>query len=242
MIERGGDGRLIAGVEVGIADRTLHAVGVRPAGEPHELGERLVGDKNSGRPRDMVIRLRRCRGRSLRAFPGSEHANRHRPGVAVGKPYRKRIVRDDRVREVRVRSRIRVVGELLREHLGDEFHHLRRQLRGSEERDRALAADGRHRAGLVDVRDRRQRHAVEQHIRAGGAVRFDQHLEFDRRSKHAKPIRLNRLQRQIELDFHEARGAADAHGGDRGIDLHVAMLGGGTGDKGDSAGHQTHQR
>ena len=128
-------------------------------------------------------------------------------------------------------------------------------MRGGEERDRAVAADGRHRTRRTDGRHRRQRRALEQYIGAAGAVRFDQHLEPDRRSEQklllAKGIQ-RRLRRQLrlqllllhhlEFDLDQHRGAADAHGGDRRIDLHVAVLGSGAGDEGDGAGHQAEQR
>ena len=71
-------------------------------------------------------------------------------------------------------------------------------------------------------------------VGAGGAVRLDQHLEF----------RVGRCYRRghREVDFHQHRGAANAHGRDRRIDLHVAVFGGFAGDKGDGAGHQADQR
>ncbi len=45
-----------------------------------------------------------------------------------------------------------------------------------------------------------------------------------------------------EIDLDQHRGAADAHGRDRRVDLHVAMLGGLAGDEGDGAGDQAEQR
>jgi hypothetical protein len=96
------------------------------------------------------------------------------------------------------------------------------------------AADRRHRAGLVDGGDLRERDAVEQHVGAGGAVRLDQHLEAHRRRGAGY--------RHLEIDFRQHRGAADAHGGDRRIDLHVAMLGGGAGDEGDGALDEAEER
>ena len=48
--------------------------------------------------------------------------------------------------------------------------------------------------------------------------------------------------RHFEIDLHQHRGAADAHGRDRRIDLHVAVFGGGAGDEGDGALHQAEQR
>ena len=46
----------------------------------------------------------------------------------------------------------------------------------------------------------------------------------------------------VEIDLDQHRGAADAHGRDRRVDLHVAVFGGLAGDKGDGARHQAEQR
>ena len=46
----------------------------------------------------------------------------------------------------------------------------------------------------------------------------------------------------VEVDLDQHRGAADAHGRDRRVDLHVAVFGGLAGDKGDGARHQAEQR
>jgi len=54
-------------------------------------------------------------------------------------------------------------------------------------------------------------------------VRFDQDLEFR--------VRLGGALRHGEVDLDQHRGAADAHGRDRGVDLHVAVFGGLAGDK-----------
>ena len=45
-----------------------------------------------------------------------------------------------------------------------------------------------------------------------------------------------------EVDFDQNRGAANAHGRDRRIDLHVAVFCRLAGDEGDGAGHQADQR
>ncbi len=66
------------------------------------------------------------------------------------------------------------------------------------------------------------------------AVGFDQNLEF----------RVRRAARagDAEVDLDQHRGAANAHGRDRRIDFHVAVLGGLAGDERDGAGHQADQR
>ena len=46
----------------------------------------------------------------------------------------------------------------------------------------------------------------------------------------------------VEIDLDQHRGAADAHGRDRRVDLHVAVLGRLAGDEGDGARHQADQR
>ena len=116
----------------------------------------------------------------------------------------------------------------------DDLLRVRRQLHGRLEADRALAIDDRLRSGLADGCDRRQCGLVEQDVGAGGAVGLDQHLEFRRRR--------TALHRHLEIDLDQHRGATDAHGRDRRVDLHVAFLGGGAGDERDRASHQAEQR
>ena len=89
-------------------------------------------------------------------------------------------------------------------------------------------------SGLVDHRDRLQRGLVEQDVGAGGAVRFDQDLEFRVRQVAAL--------RHGEVDLNQHRGAADAHGRDRGVDLHVAVFCSLAGDKRNGARHQADER
>ena len=88
--------------------------------------------------------------------------------------------------------------------------------------------------GLIDRRDRRQRGLVEQNVRTGGAVRLDQNLEFR--------IGCAALAGDGEVDLDQHRGAADAHGRDRRVDLHVAVFRGLAGDEGDGPRHQAEQR
>ena len=145
-------------------------------------------------------------------------------------------MRNDRVGKVGRELGVRVVqvGELQRKHVADDLLRVGRQLHRRLEADRALAIDDRLRSGLADGCDRRQRGLVEQDVGAGGAVGLDQHLEFRRRR--------TALRLYLEIDLDQHRGAADAHGRDRRVDLHVAFLGGGAGDERDRALHQAEQR
>ena len=127
-----------------------------------------------------------------------------------------------------------VVRELQREHVRDQLLDIGRHQRIGD-RDVA-AADLDHLAGLVDRRDRQQRDLVEQDVGAGGAVRLDQHLEARLR------LRIAAAGRNDEIDLGQHRRAADAHGGNRRIDLHVAVLGGLAGNEGNGARDQAEQR
>ena len=175
-------------------------------------------------------RRRRPRRRIVRDIGGQQP---HVDEIAV-RQLDEGVLRDQRVRELGIRIGIRIVGELQREDLVDDILRFRRQIGRRQEADDALAVDGGLRSGLVDGGDRRQRALVEQHGRAAGAVGLEQHLESDGR-------RIG-LDLHLEIDLDQHRGAADAHGCDRRIDLHVAMLGGGARDKGDGALHEAEQR
>ena len=128
--------------------------------------------------------------------------------------------------------RIRRLAEFQREQIGDEFLRIGRQ-RSRIGIDDPLA-DGFHDTGLIDRGDRQLRQLVEQNVFARGAIRLDQHLEF--RGRGAA------LAGNVEIDLDQHRGAADAHGGDRRIDFHVAVFCGFARDKGDGPRHQTEQR
>ena len=87
-------------------------------------------------------------------------------------------MRNDRVGEMldELGVGIGVVGEFLREHIGDELLQFGRQ-RTVGVAD-AVLVDVDLLPGPVDGRDRLQRGLVEQDVGAGGAVRLDQNLEF----------------------------------------------------------------
>ena len=95
-------------------------------------------------------------------------------------------------------------------------------------------------SGLIDGRDRRKRILVEQDVRTGRAVRLDQHLKFCRWRRRRAGGR--QRDRDIEVDFNQHGGAADAHGRNRGCDLHVAGFGDLAGDEARRALHQRQQR
>ena len=234
--KRGFDGRNVAGVNVGIGDRTGHGVDGGAAGGVGAFGKgRAVGD-DVRRTGNMVAPAggrTAGRGRGLVRHVGRVHGDRDY--IAIGELDEHRFG-NDRIGKVGGSLGVGVVevAELQRKDVGDDFLRIGRQLRRRQEVDPALAVDDRRGAGLIDGRNRRQCQLVEQDIGAGGTVRLDQHLEFGgRRAAGGR-------HREIDLDQH--RGAANAHGRDGGVDLHVAMLGGSAGDERDRTLHQTEQR
>ena len=233
-IERRLRGRLIAGVDVGISDLAGQRILRRTGGEPGTFGEGGIGGDDIRRPRNM---LHPFWGRAAVRSPGIvENLGEFQSygDILPGRRFDEHRLRDDGIGELLVGLRIYQVSELQRKDVGDDLLRIGRQLHGRQEVDGTLAVDDRLRAGLIDGRDRRQRGLVEQDIGAGGAVGFDQHLEFRRRRAA--------LARHHEIDFDQHRGAADAHGRHRSVDLHVAFLGGTAGDKRDRALDQADQR
>ena len=172
-------------------------------------------------------------GRAVAAAGVGDEKDRRR-GRAVGKLDG----RPDQLRVERIGLRRGGFGiwirirKFQREHVGDQLLHIGRQ-RGRRLADDAIA-DVDLLSGKIDHRDRLQRGLVEQDVRSGGAVGLDQHLELG--------IGRCALARNREVDLDQHRGAADAHGRDRRVDLHVAVLGGLAGDEGDGPGHQAEQR
>ena len=144
-------------------------------------------------------------------------------------------LRDRCVRMVIGESRIGAieVRESLRENFRDDPLRIGRQRRGRQKTDEATD-DVRLGSGLRNRRDWAKRDPVKQNVRTGRAIRLDQDLE-SRGGRSA-------LGRDFEIDLDQHRGAADAHGRDRGFDLHVAVFRRRTGDKGDGALHQREQR
>src|SRR5229473_361519 len=120
-------------------------------------------------------------------------------------------------------------GEFQREYIRDKLLHLGRK-RGRRDADQALT-DVYLLPGLIDRRDRRKRYLVEQSVRTGCAVRFDQNVES--RSRRTRGARGWEREGDLEVDLDQHRGAADAHGGNRGVDFHVAMFCGLAGDERD---------
>ena len=161
--------------------------------------------------------------------------NCHRDELAAG-DLDEKVFRNDRVGEIGRQLGIGIVevAEFQREDVGDDLLRIGRQLHRRLNADPALAVDDGLRAGPVDRRDRRQRRFIEQDVGAGGAIGLDQHLEFRGRR--------GTLPWHFEVDLDQHRGAADAHGRDRRVDLHVAFFGGGAGDERDRALHQAEQR
>ena len=170
------------------------------------------------------LRSRRIRG-------GVHELNDRGRARPVRQHDRRQRLRSDRIGEMLQRLGVQV-RELQRENVADQLLQIRRQRRVGDA-DGAVA-DVDLLPGLVDLRDRRQRVLVEQDVGTGGAVRLDQHLKFR--------ARLAARAGNAEVDLDQHRGAADAHGGDRGIDLHVAVFCGLAGDERDGPRHQAEQR
>ena len=232
--ERHLGGRRIADVEVSIGDSAGQRIGRRTAGQSRAFGESGIGGDDTRRPRNVLDPF--C-GRATGRSPGRVGNLGRLQLDGDGFPARRfdeHRYRDDRIGELLVRLRIQQIGELQRKYIGDDLLRIGRQLHARQEVDRALTVDDRLRAGLIDGRDRRQRGLVVQDVGTCGAVGLDQHLEFRRRRAA--------LTRYHEVDFDQHRSAADAHGRDRRVDLHVALFGGRAGDEGDRTLHQADQR
>ena len=226
--------RRIAGVEVGKPDDADSRIDRRALRNADRFDKRAVDGKDGRRPRNVRIGVDRPgRARNRRRDAGGQvHDNRE--GTRPIRQFdRRECLRNDRIRELMIlRLGVGIVGEFQREHVGDELLHIGRQ-RSRIGRQNSLA-EGLDHSGLIHRRDRRKGNLVEQNIPARGAVRFDQNLEFCRRR--------GALARDVEVDLDQHRGAADAHGGDRGVDFHVAVFGRFAGDKSDGPRHQAEQR
>ncbi len=226
--------RRIAGVEVGEPDYVARRIDRRAVRDADGFDQRAVDGKDERRPRNVRIRVGRPGWARGRRNVGSRYVHKNRDG---GRPIRQlellECPRNDRIRELMIlRFGVGVVGEFQREHIGDELLHIGRQR--SRIGSQNSLTEGLHHAGLIDRRDRSKGKLVKQNVPARGAVRFDQNLEFC--SRRAA------LARDVEVDLDQHRGAADAHGGDRRVDFHVAVFCSLAGDKRDGPRHQAEQR
>ena len=224
-------GRLVARIEIGELDLTGCRIGQLAGGKVDALGDGRIGGDDGRWNRNVAV------GRSRTVGAGRIHDHRvdddgnGRDERAIGQLERLKRVWNNRVGEMVERLGVRSVREFQREYVADELLHLGRQRRQRLAED--TVADIDLLTGLVDHCQRRERRFVEQDVGTRRAIRLDQNLEF-------------RIRRALtghgEVDLDEDRGAADTHGRNRRIHLHVAVLGGLAGDKRDGAGDEAQQR
>ena len=232
--EAGGHRRKVFGIDVGEPDSAGYRVQRGVAG-PEPLGEAVAEGDEVGRNVEMESMVSAVGHRSRQVIR-RQHVEEDRK---VSDRCAVRQLDDEGLRRNRIERRNGQqfgvgVRELQREDVVDQLLCIVRNLGRGDEGDDAEAVDDGPRSGLIHRCDRLQRQLVEQKIFAGEAVGLDQNPERDRRRDAGRG--------KIEIDLDQDRGAANPHGGGRGLDFHVAVFGRRTRDERDGALYQRQER